>query len=106
VRELKNELERVCALATGPTTITKAMLKKEIVAHADASAPDARTPDAVLRDMSIPLNDRLRFFEIEQIRRALVASNYNLTHAASELGLVRQNLQRRLKKLNLKVPRS
>ena len=56
--------------------------------------------------VSIPLADRLRLFEVEQINRALADSSMNLTRASAQLGMARQNLQRRIKKLGLRVPDS
>ena len=105
VRQLRNEIERVVTFNQEGTTITRELLSDEILGYNPARPPaelpaSGRAWDAP--DMA--LADRLRLFEIEQITAALAESGMNLTHAATALGMARQNLQRRLKKLGLKSP--
>jgi arginine utilization regulatory protein len=54
-------------------------------------------------DMSAPLKDQMELFEKEYIQQVLRKNGYNISRTAAVLGLSRQSLQYRLKKLNLKV---
>jgi hydrogenase-4 transcriptional activator len=93
VRQLRNEVERLVTFSPEGTPITRDALSEEIQAAAAAPAGDR-------------LPERLRLFEIEQITQALAEAGMNLTRAAVSLGMARQNLQRRIKKLGLKEPES
>lgn len=101
VRQLRNEIERAVTFCGPETTITLDMLSQDI---ADAATTEARWPAAPDSREGETLADRLRRFEVEEITRALATSSLNLTHAAAALGMARQNLQRRLKKLGIRVP--
>jgi DNA-binding NtrC family response regulator len=107
VRQLRNEIERLVTFCEEGATITRDLLSVELRSDDESFAREGgggltRPYDPV----SIPLADRLRMFEVEQITRALADSSMNLTRASAQLGMARQNLQRRIKKLGLRVPDS
>lgn len=107
VRQLRNEIERLVTFCEEGATITRDLLSEELRTDDESFARAgggglSRPYDPV----SIPLADRLRLFEVEQINRALADSSMNLTRASAQLGMARQNLQRRIKKLGLRVPDS
>jgi transcriptional regulator with GAF, ATPase, and Fis domain len=105
VRQLRNEIERVVTFGLEGTTITRDHLSPEIVAYNSVRTPAELPPSGRACDAGdLTLADRLRLFEIEQITTALAESGLNLTRAATTLGMARQNLQRRIKKLGLKSP--
>jgi arginine utilization regulatory protein len=54
-------------------------------------------------DMSAPIKDQMELFEKSYIQQVLRKNGYNISRTAAVLGLSRQSLQYRLKKLNLKV---
>ena len=92
VRELKNEIERLCALHGGASAVTAEMLSPHVGAardDADAGEDDARAglPRAVSR------------LERVMIREALRRFAGNRTRAAAELGITRQGLLKKLKRL-------
>ncbi|MGD1048077.1 MAG: sigma-54 dependent transcriptional regulator [Candidatus Krumholzibacteriaceae bacterium] len=92
VRELKNEMERLIALHEGANAITAAMLSPHVndaQDDADAGEDDSRSglPRAVSR------------LERAMIREALRRFAGNRTRAAAELGITRQGLLKKLKRL-------
>ena len=92
VRELKNEMERLFALHEGASAVTAAMLSPhldEAQDDANAGEDDARggLPRAVSRLERAMLRDALRRFA------------GNRTRAAAELGITRQGLLKKLKRL-------
>ncbi len=103
VRQLRNEVERLVTFHPGGSTITRDNLSPEIQAiEPPVSSAGSSSSFRSYDNSSIPLADRLRLFEIELISRALSDSEMNLTHAADSLGMARQNLQRRVRKLGLR----
>lgn len=104
VRQLRNEIERLVTFSFDGATITRDMLSEELQDF--APLPVRVAPSATGRPYDAPslsLPERLRLFEMEYITQALYETGSNLTHAALALGMARQNLQRRLKKLGLKA---
>jgi transcriptional regulator with GAF, ATPase, and Fis domain/tetratricopeptide (TPR) repeat protein len=105
VRQLRNEIERIVTFSGDGSTVTREHLSEEVLA-ADSTTGRASAPSGgpSFDPWALPLPERLRLYEVEQINRALADSGMNLTRAAATLGMARQNLQRRLKKLGLKSP--
>jgi arginine utilization regulatory protein len=54
-------------------------------------------------DVTVPLKDQIELFEKTYIGHVLKKNNFNISKTAMLLGLSRQSLQYRLKKLNLEV---
>jgi transcriptional regulator with GAF, ATPase, and Fis domain len=105
VRQVRNEVERLVTFSQEGATITRDLLSDELRAYTPVpAAPAAHASAPPYHSAGLPLPDRLRLFEIEQISLALSGSDMNLTRAATILGMARQNLQRRIKKLGLKNP--
>ena len=52
-------------------------------------------------DVTIPLKDQMELFEKTYIEHVLKKNDFNISRAAKSLGLSRQSLQYRMKKLNL-----
>ena len=84
VRELKNLMERAAILVEG------GQVRGEDLAPWLESAPEAET--------SVGLRGEIERREIEAIRRALEAANWNVTQAAAGLGIDRTNLHRKMRK--------
>ncbi len=107
VRQLRNEIESIVTFSQEGTTITRDHLSDSLQEYLPTSAPSGILASGRPYDLpQLALPDRLRLFEVEQITLALAESGMNLTKAATILGMARQNLQRRLKKLGLKSPES
>ncbi len=106
VRQLRNELERLVTFCEEGATITRDLLSADLLAlnRTGAGHGESHGPIRSYDPLSIPLVDRLRLFEVEEINRALSESEMNLTRAAASLGMARQNLQRRIRKLGLRLP--
>ncbi|HQR41014.1 MAG TPA: sigma-54 dependent transcriptional regulator, partial [Blastocatellia bacterium] len=100
VRQLRNEIERSVTFGAEGVEITLEHLSDEIrmAVDRDKANPWTRGDGHTSTDV---LTERLRQYEIDEIRRALAASGMNLTRAATRLGMARQNLQRRMRKLGL-----
>jgi arginine utilization regulatory protein len=54
-------------------------------------------------DIAIPLKEQLELFEKSYIEHVLKKNNHNISKSAKLLGLSRQSLQYRMKKLNLSI---
>jgi DNA-binding NtrC family response regulator len=91
VRELRNAIERAMILERGQTISAAGLMLEGIGAEAGAPAqggmPEGIVPLATL--------------ETEMVRRALAAAGSNQTRAAELLGISRDQLRYRLKKLDL-----
>lgn len=91
VRELRNVIERAMILEHGRTISAAALVLEGVGAPiADAPAPGATMPDGI-----VPLDE----LEQEMLRRALAATGNNQTRAAELLGISRDQLRYRIKKL-------
>jgi DNA-binding NtrC family response regulator len=85
VRELENEVERAVALAYGDI-ITVADLSETVLQHRESNG----------RERSL-----LKNAEKELIERALIESGGNKTKAAERLGMSREGLRKKLKRLGI-----
>ena len=92
VRELKNEVERLVALHSGEGVITVAMLSPQI----DEASDDAAETDT---GASGSLPGAIQKLERRMIREALSRFAGNRTRAAGALGITRQGLLKKLKRL-------
>ena len=100
VRQLRNVVEKMGVLASGPE-LTTADLPPEITAPAaaPAAAPSlAAAPAAAPSPAAAPHS--LADTERQQVRAALAACRGNKTKAASLLGISRRTLHRKLKEWN------
>jgi len=89
VRELENFIERAISLANGPE-----ILPSDLPAFMLESTPPKKT--------TIPrLKEAIRDVEKEIISSALDKSGGNISRAAETLGVYRQQLQRKIKKLKI-----
>mgnify|MGYP003332272530 CR=1 FL=1 len=95
VRELRNTIEKIFVLAGGDV-ITRA----QVEAHLRKDAG----PAASAFDTALAANDyrdARRLFETEYIERKLREFNGNVTRTAAAIGLERQSLQEKMKKLGI-----
>ena len=104
VRQLRNELERVLVhVENEPAqTIDRTVLLDQIVEGAQSSEPPSSVdaPDAILHpDQS--LSDVLSQTEAALIRRVLRACDGQITASAEVLGLSRQGLYKKMKRLGI-----
>jgi DNA-binding NtrC family response regulator len=92
VRELRNAIERAMILERGRTISAAGLVLEGIGSEPAAGAPGmAGMPEGIM-----PLEE----LEMEMLRRALAAASNNQTRAAELLGISRDQLRYRLKKLN------
>jgi len=95
VRELRNEVERLAALADPGVPITADLLSERLLAdhHSSQHLADGESmPDALERIKTAMIVD------------ALEACGGNRTRAARQLGISRPNLQKTMKRLGIDVP--
>jgi DNA-binding NtrC family response regulator len=104
VRQLRNELERVLVLVENEPaqTIDRTLLLDQIVegAQQSASPPSVDAPDAILHSDQT-LSDVLSQTEATIIRRVLRACDGQITASAEVLGLSRQGLYKKMKRLGI-----
>lgn len=93
IRELKNIVERACALKTG-AVITKEDLQ-------EALYPQDLEMEVFSSPVLSKINVELPVSEQEQIRQALEQCNGNRTRAAKQLGMDRSTLWRKMQKYQL-----
>jgi DNA-binding NtrC family response regulator len=102
VRQLRNEIERaILFVASEPApTIDLRMLSDSVRAQASASAPRANGRDEILRPGS-SLDDVLARTEKEVIEHVLAETDGHVTASADVLGLTRQGLYKKMKRLSI-----
>ena len=104
VRELANTIERAVVLAEGD------IIQKENLELFDSAEPPAELDDYVptnaeaLKEMKRHIRDR----SVENVEKAflihaLKRSNWNISRAAEETGMLRPNFQTMLKRLGISV---
>jgi Nif-specific regulatory protein len=96
VRELRNLLERLAYLSTED--------RIDVDDLAFILAPRAAAAAVALTDFSQPLSDATDRFQIDYIRRAIERSGGNMSQAATQLGLHRSNLYRKMRQLDMPFP--
>jgi DNA-binding NtrC family response regulator len=98
VRELSNVIEQAVALAPGPLIEIDDL--PERVHHPSAGrAPLTAAPAS---PSSSPLEDAIEGVEQEQIREALRLTGWNISQAATRLGISRNTLRYRIEKYGLR----
>jgi DNA-binding NtrC family response regulator len=95
VRELRSALERALLLAPGPEITTADLF-------ASHTAPEA-LPAAAPASFREAKEHVVATFERDFLRQALVRHGGNITRAAEEIGMHRQNLQQKMRELGLSV---
>lgn len=103
VRELANVLERLLILAP-EGEIDESQLPAEIRGGGGASSEAGGSAVASRYD-HLPLREAKRQLEIDLIEAALARQEGNVTRAASDLGLERTHLHKRIKALGIETPR-
>jgi Nif-specific regulatory protein len=94
VRELRNLMERLAYLTT-----------EDVIDAGDlAFILSPRTEAAVVTDLSQTLAGATTDFQIAYIQRALERAGGNVSQAATQLGLHRSNLYRKMRQLRMPVP--
>ncbi len=94
VRQLKNAVERMVVLATGPE-LSRELLPDELRGAASSAAGDLST---------LPYKEAVGEFKRRVLKAALARSGGNQTKAAEELGLQRSYLNRLIRDLDLDPP--
>ena len=102
VRELSNVIEQAVALAPGPL-IELHDLPERIRRPLPSAPPRAASPSgAPAATATTPLEDALGDVEQEQIREALRLTGWNISQAATKLGVSRNTLRYRIEKYGLR----
>lgn len=94
VRELRNLMERLAYLGS----------EDRIGAEDLAFILSPRSSGALVADLGQTLSDATVHFQSEYIRRAIEAVGGNMSQAATQLGLHRSNLYRKMRQLGMPVP--
>ena len=93
VRELQNEIERALTLAKPDEDIRVDHLSPSVSATLTGETGD---------DLHLTLPETVAKLEKQMITRAMEQAELNRTHAAQALGITRQGLLKKIKRLNLK----
>ena len=101
VRELENAIARAVALAEPGAAIPPELFASRPRLQPAPDAPDAATGPATTDDDSGPLRTRVDGFERSAIRRALARHAGHRTRTARELGLTREGLYKKMKRLGI-----
>ncbi|WP_233192085.1 sigma 54-interacting transcriptional regulator [Sporosarcina sp. P34] len=102
LRELELLLDEVSSMRTTENTLTFDMLPLQFKMKVESTANDASQPrDFVVQSDSklVPFDQYLREAEKYYLQKAMELHDHNITKTASSLGMSRQNLQYRLRKL-------
>ncbi len=103
IRQLENEIERAVVFAEEGGTIQPEDLSEEIRITAGEPTEDEAAKDRSKRRF---LTQRLASYERYLVLQALAAEDGNVSRTAKRLGLTRQGLQQKLKRLGLARPGS
>jgi arginine utilization regulatory protein len=101
VRELQHVIEGAMNLMADETVIASEHLPYHFLRRT-AGAAKEKMPVQPFLDEIKPLKEKLQEFETYYIQRVVEKHNGNISRAARELGLSRQSLQYRLRKLGVK----
>ncbi len=102
MRELEFLLDEITSLATTETTITYAILPLHFrLKNGDTMNATIQAADFIIQPSKelLPLDQYLRETEIYYLQKAMKLNNDNITKTAIALGMSRQNLQYRLRKI-------
>jgi len=94
VRELRNLMERLAYLSTED--------RIEVEDLAFILSPRGTSPLVATYDQTLP--QATQQFQVAYIKQAIERAGGNMTEAASELGLHRSNLYRKMRQLDMPVP--
>ena len=94
IRELMGALERACHALDGEGWVARGSLGDNFAA----------SPPALVRDRAEDLKGRTRAYEAELIRSAIESHGGNKAHAARSLGLTRQGLWKKMRRLSESNP--
>jgi transcriptional regulator with PAS, ATPase and Fis domain len=103
IRQLENEIERAVVFAEEGGTIQPEDLSEEIRITAGEPTGDQAAED---RSKRRSLTKRLASYERYLVLQALAAEDGNVSRTARRLGMTRQGLQQKLKRLGLARPGS
>ena len=98
IRELSNVIEQAVALSAGPLIELDDL--PERVRHPQSLSGRATPPAAATS--TTPLEDAIEGVEQEQIREALRVTGWNISQAATRLGVSRNTLRYRIEKYGLR----
>ena len=122
VRELRNQIERMVFMCPSRVIqledlsaelragVPSALMTRrgervapvpELVASATGADSDAAAPDSVQTYVGLSMYEARRRFEHDIIVQALEVNDWNITHAAEELGMERTNLHKKMKMLGI-----
>lgn len=99
IRELRNVIERICIMRTGPTLLPEYLPQEIRASYTPATAPPPSTVFTLPPDMG--LEDAIAGYECSIIRQALAKSQSNVMQAASRLKIPRGTLRYKMDKYGL-----
>ena len=98
IRELEQEIKKIVTLCKDREKLTVDQLSD----HFHLIQPNAEQQQDPLSSRS--LQKDVSKFEVSLIQRALILHEWNISRAARNLGISRQNLQKKIKRYNLENP--
>jgi transcriptional regulator with GAF, ATPase, and Fis domain len=106
IRELQNEIERAVVLAPRGASISPEHLSEELRGGSQATSADSRAEPLEISAMQSPngalLRDARAGFEARYIAEVLARNHGNVSRSATELGISRISLQRKIKEYGLR----
>jgi transcriptional regulator with PAS, ATPase and Fis domain len=106
IRELSNEMERLAALTVGSEVVEEDLSTKIRVKHfSTASATVANSAGGGVSETAtaVPVEGVMARAARQAVQEALAQSNGNKTHAAEILGITREGLRKKIKRMGLEA---
>jgi transcriptional regulator with PAS, ATPase and Fis domain len=101
VRQLRNVIERSCAVAGQPGELTLELVQRSALDEGAVNRKEGDKGAFVQLAVGETLESRLEAEERRQVKYALESCGGNRTHAARLLSISRQSLHKRLKRFGL-----
>jgi DNA-binding NtrC family response regulator len=101
VRELSNEMERLAALTVGDEVEASDLSRRIVEGNGTPAAAPAALPALPPDSFPIFSDGMIAKAEKQAVEEALAASGGNKTHAAQMLGITREGLRKKLKRMGI-----
>lgn len=101
IRELENAIEGAMNLTHSENVLEKEDFPEYLFREAEKKFAQEQNSLHLEVDAPLSLNDLMQKVEVTYIKKALAATNGNISQAAKQLGIKRQTLQHKIKKLRV-----
>ncbi|SFH47039.1 arginine utilization regulatory protein [Tindallia magadiensis] len=99
IRELENAIEGAMNLTLSESELSKEDFPEYLFRGAEKNFAEKQNNLHLDIDEGMPLNDLVEKIEFTYIKKALATTNGNISQAAKKLGIKRQTLQHKIKKI-------